>query len=393
LSRTPFTLILTLIGLAGAALAPLGCGPSPGLQSAPLALAPGAAGPQQDQLVALADGKYPLLWQGQWKTMATPTGNHSFDRGPQALGLWSPAGDKFTTRYSLDVGGRELYSYLFDQDRYQSWSGRTGYDPLTGEALAVRYAGATLQVVAGLYQSALPDTLRRVAYDRLTLVASGKGGADAGLAKVSEQEMPPAWPLRPDQVQGAFLGPDGAWVALAGKGQVTRWNLADRLEPSLTAEQIAAQGVPLETARDAEVTLVTGPQDAPVYATCAVAGQLLVWRIPASGPAEFIGNAQSVATGEIAQLAARPDGQQWAVLLGPVPTGPATLYLTGPKFSSPQKVDLQGRAPADLAWSPTGGRLYFVLDGTEIWEIAPGQSPQLLAEGPPQMSLKPVPMK
>jgi hypothetical protein len=71
----------------------------------------------------------------------------------------------------------------------------------------------------------------------------------------------------------------------------------------------------------------------------------------------------------------------------------AMLYLTGAKFSSPQPVDLKKGAPKDLAWSPTGGVLYFVLDGTQIWKIGPDKTPQEFAEGPPKMSLKAMPQK
>ena len=56
-------------------------------------------------------------------------------------------------------------------------------------------------------------------------------------------------------------------------------------------------------------------------------------------------------------------------------------------------MDLQGKAPADLAWSPTGGRLYFVLGSTELWKIESGHPPQKVCEGPPQDSLKAVTVK
>jgi len=199
-------------------------------------------------------------------------------------------------------------------------------------------------------------------------------------------------------------------LGMAFSGQVLRWDLGDNLTPCLTPEQVAAQGVPLETARGTILSVIAGAQGVPVYATCAAEGKLLVWKIPASGPAEFIGDAQKLAGGPIVQLAARPDGQQWAALIGgaaspaatdksapgqagsapPAPAAAAAvLYLTGPNFSSPQKVDLQGKAPADLAYS-ANGRLYFVVDSTQIWKITPGQPPAELAEGPPQDSLKAV---
>lgn len=407
-----------LIALGGAALALGGCGQSEkGLEPAPLALAPGAAGPQADQVVALAAGSYMLQWHGEWEAMAMPTEGATYDQGPQALGLWSPEGNKFTTRATRNMGDNQIYSYLFDSGLYQGWNGRNDHTPLMGEALAVRYAGSTLQIVAGLYQYAIPDVLRRVAYDRLTLQENVKAGGSTGLSKVTEKELPPGWPLDPGRIQGAFLGTDGKWVALAGKGQVLRWDLGDTVNTCLTAEQIAAQGVPLATAREAQVSLITGAQDVPVYATCLGQGKLLVWKIPASGPAEFIGDAQKLAAAApapaivpIVQLAARPDGQQWAALIGfgattapaappaagkpaPPKSPPAVLYLTGPNFSSPQKVDLQGKAPADLAWSPTGGRLYFVLGSTELWKIESGHPPQKVCEGPPQDSLKAVTVK
>jgi hypothetical protein len=400
-----------VIALVGAALALPGCGQSDkGLEPAPLALVPGAAGPQDDELVALAAGKFMLQWHGQWDAMALPGDNVTYDQGPLGLGLWSPDANKYAARGTRSTGDDLLSGYLFSSGLVQTWGGRTDHSPLNGQALAVRYAASTLQIIGGLYQYAIPDVMHRLAYDRLVLQENVKAGGSTGLAKLTEKELPPDWPLDLQRSQAAFLGPDGAAVAVAGKGQVLRWDLGDNLTPCLTPEQVAAQGVPLETARGTILSVIAGAQGVPVYATCAAEGKLLVWKIPASGPAEFIGDAQKLAGGPIVQLAARPDGQQWAALIGgaaspaatdksapgqagsapPAPAAAAAvLYLTGPNFSSPQKVDLQGKAPADLAYS-ANGRLYFVVDSTQIWKITPGQPPAELAEGPPQDSLKAV---
>jgi hypothetical protein len=368
---------------------------------------PGSIGPQPDDLMAVAEDKYLLRWKEQWIPTTPPSRVDRFQTGDAGFGSWSRSGNKFVCPFRRDIGTSDLDIYFFDRAISQGWEGRYSHEPLQAKALAVRFAEPALQVIAGLFQGGMPDRMIRVAYDRVILQENVKSGQTTGTAKISAVPLPEGWPLRTDAVQAAFLGREGRWVAVAGSGQVVRWDLSnpDRLEPSLTLAQIAAQGIPSEQARVARLSLVTGPPDSPVYATCWLPGKVLVWLIPVQGPAAFIGNAQAVGPGEVAQLAARPDGQAWAVVMrgaeaapgtaesSPLKASSATLYLTGPGFAAPQVVDLQSRTPRDPAWSPTGGVLYFVLDDTEIWKVPPGQPPQRLAVGPPRASLQQTPEK
>lgn len=259
-------------------------------------------------------------------------------------------------------------------------------------------------MIAGLYQGGIPDRMLRVAYDRITLLENVLPGTTTGTVKVATALLPENWPLRTDCVQAAFLGDEGRWVAIAGGGEILRWDLTQptRLEPCLTLAQITARGVSPEQARAARLSLLTGPQDTPAYAACWLPGKLLVWRLSAQGPAEFIGDAQTIGSRPVLQLAPCPDGKQWAVLLqgeatvstaGSQVSSPATLYLTGPRFDAPRAVELAGHNPRDPAWSPVGGNLYFIVDGTELWKLPSGGTPAQLALAPPRASLQPTPEK
>ncbi len=405
MSRVSLPLIITLVVFLGAVLLPMGCGRSgEALTPAHLALLPGSVGPGEDDLVVVADDQYLLRWKQQWIPTAAPTRADHFLTGSEGFGTWSPSGDKFACPYRRDIGTSDLYIYFFDRGIYQGWEGRYSHMPLHAQALALRFAGSKLQVIGALYQGGIPDRMLRVAYDRIALLENVKPGTTTGTVKVTTALLPENWPLRTDSVQAAFLGEEGRWVAVAGAGEVLRWDLSnpDRLEPCLTLAQVTAQEITPEQARAARLSLLTGPQDTPVYAACWLPERLLVWRLSAQGPAEFVGDAQTVGSQPVLQLAACPDGKQWAVLtrgdVAPSTAGeplgsPAILYLTGPRFDAPRAVELAGHDPRDPAWSPTGGNLYFVVDGTELWKLPPGSPPAQLALAPPRASLRQTPGK
>ena len=404
--RLPYLVSPIVLCLAATALL-VGCGPSgDALQPTRLNLLPGSLGPG-DTLVAVADRRQTLRWQKDWTPMVAPSRFDSFVTGPSAWGLWSPTGTKFACRYTREMSFPDVYVYFFDRALMQSWDGYSRNPTLRSWPLAGRFDGSRLQLVAGLFLASSPDRLKRLAYNRVQLAENMQAGQIAGASMVASLTLPEAWPLYSDTaIQAAFLGSGSNCIALAGPGQVGRWDLTvtKPLEMALAPEQIAAQGLTADQARQTRLTMLTGPAESPAYAVCAAGGKTLLWRIPAQGPAEFAGDAQATGAGEIRQIAARPDGKEWAVLLGgsapqpagstegavpaaPAPAAPASLYLTGPRFASPQAVDLQGRAPRDLAWSPSTGYVYFVLDDSEIWRVKSGQAPEQVTVGPPRASL------
>ena len=395
------------VGLVGAMALLSGCGRSAeGLAPAQVALLPGSVGAQSDDLIVIANDRFPLRWKGEWVPIEPPESYDRFLTGPAAVMCWSEQENKFACVPVRDTGERDVFIYFLDRALYQGWDGRYAHAPLPASPLAVRLEGSTAHLIVGLYQSGNPGRMLRVAYDRITLNENVKPGTTAGTAKMAALALPGDWPLRSEVVQAAFLGGEGLTAALAGAGEVVRWDpeQPERLEPCLTVAQVAAQGVSADQVKAARLTLLTGPRGTPAYAAYFLSGKVLVWRLPVEGAPEFVGDAQTVGSGEVLRLAARPDGQGWAVLIGGaapaaasgttgVPPVAGTLYLTGPKFASPQALDLPGRSVADPAWSPTGDRLYFVVDGTEIWRSDSGQAPQQVAVAPAQMSLEMKPGK
>ncbi len=365
------------------------------LAPARIALLPGSVGSGADDLIVIAEERFPLRWQGEWIPVQPPRNYERFVTGPGGFLCWSEQANKFSCLYIRDTGDRDLFTYFLDRLLAQGWDGRYTHSPMRGVPLAVRLDGSVAHLIAGLHLVGNPTRMARVVYDRIALNENVQPGTMTGTVKIAGHALPPSWPLAEGTLQAAFLDGRHLTAALVGAGEVVRGNpeQPDLLEPLLTATQVTAQGVPAEQVPAARVTLLGGPRDTPVHVAFFLPGRVLVWHLPLAGPPRFVGDAQSVGSGDVLSLVARPDGQGWAVLLGSPGADPAspptsTLYLTGPNFASPQPLELPGHSVADPAWSPTGNRLYFVVDGTEIWRSDSGQSPQRVAVGPAQMSLE-----
>ncbi len=408
MSRLPGALPVVFAILVATSALLSGCGHSvEGLAPARLALLPGSVGAQPDDVIAIANDRYPLRWTGEWVPLMPPGHYERFLTGANALGSWSEQDTKFTCVFTRTSGGYNVYVYFFDRALYQNWDGRYAHIPMRGRPLAVRLEGTSGHIIAGLYHGGNPDRMLRVAYDRIALMENVQASTTTGTVKVAAQVLPGDWPSRSDVVQAGFLPGGGLKAALAGAGQVVRWDpeQPETLEPCLTVAEVATHGVSADQVEQARLQLVVGLRDAPVYAAYFLPGQVLVWRLPAQGAAEYVGDAQTVGSGQVLRLAARPDGQGWAVVTGSAPSAggtaaapsaegtaaispvAGTLYLTDAKFEAPQALNLQGRSASHPAWSPTGNVLYFIVDGTELWKTESGQAPQQIALAPARMSL------
>lgn len=391
-----------LLGLA-AVLA--GCGQGADkLAPAPLALLPGSVSHDGKQLAVVANRQNMLRWQGgQWEPLTMARGTLAVITNPDGFMTFSPRADKFVFPFLKDRGNRDLYTYFFDRAEYQSWGAIDVYMPLFPTPLATRFEGTVLQTICVLTVTG-QRKVERLACDITRLaeeVATAWTGRPLVVATVR-----PSRPLDLPEgyVGAAFLSGEGPLAALVAQGEIVRWKVSqpERLEPCLTAEMLAARGIKADALAAGQVTLLQQGQDTPVYAVYRPAGApgtpgpVLVWRIPLQGPPQFVGDTSVAVKEPVLEVAAAPEGKHWALLCG----GPAapgaqgtgaaggrTLYLTGPGFTSPQPVDLQGRSPKDLVWAPREARLYFVLDDTEIWSIAPGETAQQVAVAPPLVSL------
>ncbi len=396
--------ICTVLGLGLAAVLG-GCGPgAEKLAPAPLALLPGSVSHDGKQLAVVANGQNMLRWQdGQWEPLTMARGTVTVITNPDGFMTFSPGGDKFVFPFLKDRGNRDLLMYFFDRAQSQSWGAVDVYMPLFPTPVATRFEGTVLQTICFLTVTG-QRKVERLACDITRLaeeVATAWTGRPLVVATVR-----PSRPLDLPEgyVGAAFLSGEGPLVALVAQGEIVRWKVSqpEGLEPCLTAEMLAARGIKPDALAAGQVTLLQQGQDTPVYAAYRPAGlpgtpgPVLVWHIPVEGAPEFVGDTSTAVKDPVLEVAPAPEGKHWALLCG----GPAapgaqgtgaaggkTLYLTGPGFTSPQPVDLQGRSPKDLVWAPREARLYFVLDDTEIWSVAPGETARQVAVAPPLMSL------
>ncbi|HEY3398726.1 MAG TPA: hypothetical protein VGM19_13815 [Armatimonadota bacterium] len=398
--------LMVLVGLLGLSLAGLAsCGRSEVDTLAPttLNLWPGSASANEGEFVALAAGKYIVRYRGQWEPQSNPERRLGYVAPPGGFAAYSPDQQRVALTM-LREHGREVYVYLYDHLRYQIWAGVATYGSYIPMPLAARFDGDKLQVVSALARRG-GDTVERLGYDLTVLSDTVRSDWFPSAARVAEVTTPAPLPLPSDYVAAAFLGGQPLCVALAGTGQVWRWRPGQPrdFDSCLPVSAVAAQAGSEATARQTRFRLITTVQEGPVFAAGALpaaAGQpgaTLVWRIPASGPPQFVGAVRppAGATDQLLELVARADGQGWAEVWGspvssddPVPPTPdGRLFLAGPHFEAPQAVEVAGRAVQNPSWAPRGDRLYFVVGGTEVWSWDKRQGAQLVAEAPPLAGL------
>lgn len=407
-----FRFRLPLPLLAGGLLCLLivgGCGSPEALSPVALSLCPQAVSPDDTLAVAAADRYLLLLQEGQWEPTKLPRSFQQPLLGPPAFAGFSTNGNLMAYPFlSKNRQRRNIYIYNMRAANFVVWPGSSCYYPWQAIPLALRFQGKVLHCVSALYRKGQPDRLLRLAYDFIDLSEEAVQKGLKCVTKIAVATLPE--PMEPPQdfVAGAFLSMEGPRCALVINSEIVRWDVAKPAEihPLLTWEAVARQAGLAEAVTPSRVALLPTPGEGPVYAAYWIAPQtdsqqspgkpkVLVWRLPVSGEPEFVGDATGQAEGALLELAPRPGGG-WAQIRAaagpPEATGtpPTALYLCGPRFADFQAVALPAPTPHDLAWSPQGSRLYFVLKGTEIWVKEEGQQPAWLAEGPPAIAFEPA---
>lgn len=111
LLRLPVAAVLMVILLAGLAALGTGCGRSmEKLAPARIALLPGSVGSGADDLIVIAEERFPLRWQGEWIPVQPPRNYERFVTGPGGFLCWSEQANKFSCLYIRDTGDRSSCS-------------------------------------------------------------------------------------------------------------------------------------------------------------------------------------------------------------------------------------------------------------------------------------------
>lgn len=376
-----------------------------------LSLGPGAVSPDNSRLAVAAADQYLLfLREGQWEPINLPRSFMQPLLGRTAFAAFSANGNLMAYPFlNRSHQQRNIYIHNVASGAFVVWLGYACYHPWQTMPLAMRFDGEVLHCISALYRRGQPDGLFRLTYDLTDL---SEEEVQAGLECVTRMAtLTLSEPINSPQdfVGGAFLNLEAPRCALVINGEIVRWDLTKpaELDPYLTRETVARQAGLAEAIEPARVTLLLTPGDGPVYAAYWLSPEtdsqqppgeqkVLVWRLPATGEPEYVGDAAAPGEGTVLELAPRPGGEGWAQIRtaagapGPTGTTLTALYLCGPRFDDLQAVALPDPSPRDLAWHPQGSRLYFVLKGTEIWVKEAGQEPTLLAPGPPVVAFEPA---